>query len=407
MPQLAEIVPLTPVEGTFTYVLPAGFEVAVGSRVVVPFGRRSVMGVVVERSEDEAGDLKDVAEVLDEQPTFSGELLELTRWIADYYLCAWGDVLRAALPKGMIWTPKAQNGTSVLIKRARRLRLVEGINVEAVLDELRGEKQRALLSVLAENRSGILQPDALRASGASSATANGLLEKGLVEATQVEVERMSESMSADVESPKQVDLNGSQADALGAISKAIKEESHETFLLHGVTGSGKTEVYIRALKQTLAQGKTAIVLVPEIALTPQTVRRFRSHFGDRVTVLHSRMSNGERFDAWRAIRDGRYPIVIGPRSAALAPLANIGLIVVDEEHETSYKQFDPAPRYHARDVAVMRAHKTGAVCVLGSATPSLESIANARAGKYTLLRIPERVPVKGHEAHPIVRLSIS
>ncbi|HYG69777.1 MAG TPA: primosomal protein N', partial [Anaeromyxobacteraceae bacterium] len=192
-----------------------------------------------------------------------------------------------------------------------------------------------------------------------------------------------------------------QAAALGEIEGALAAGRPRTFLLHGVTGSGKTEVYIRAIRAALAQGKTALVLVPEIALTPQTVRRFRAHFGDRVAVLHSRMSDGERYDAWRAIRDGRYPIVIGPRSAVFAPLENLGLVVVDEEHEASYKQFDPAPRYHARDVAVMRAHRAGAVCVLGSATPSLESLANAKAAKYRLLKMPERVPVRGKQPAPL------
>ena len=403
MPQLAEVVPLTPVDGSFTYVLPLKCEfVAIpGARVVVPFGRRNVMGVVAERSEGEPDGLKTIEEVLDGEPTFTKELLDLTKWIADYYICSWGEVLKAALPKGLIWSPRAQNGAPVRIKTARHLRLVEGVDVQATLAELKGRKQKALVEALAEAGTHIPQTEALRVSGASSATVKGLIERGWVEALDVEVERTSDAMSAAIDTPKEVALHASQSDALAAISEAIEAESQTTFLLHGVTGSGKTEVYIRALKRTLAKGKTAIVLVPEIALTPQTVRRFRAHFGDRVTVLHSRMSDGARFDAWRAIRDGRYPIVIGPRSAVLAPLENLGLIVVDEEHETSYKQFDPAPRYHARDVAVMRAYRNGAVCVLGSATPSLESVANARAGKYVLLRMPQRVPVKGREAAPL------
>lgn len=400
MSRLAEIVSLTPVDGTFTYVVPSDLDVEVGMRVVVPFGRRNVMGVVVEHSDGDATELKAIGSVLDERSTLSNELLELTQWIAAYYICSWGDVLSATLPKGLIWTSKAQNGTAVGIKTARHLRLAEGINVDAVLAELRGKKQKALIDILATS-GRVPQTEALQLSGASSSTAKGLIEKGLVEAQEIEVERMSDGMSVQVDPPKEVELHPAQTAALEAISGAVQSESQRTFLLHGVTGSGKTEVYIRALKQTLEKGKTAIVLVPEIALTPQAVRRFRAHFGNKVSVLHSRMSAGARFDAWRAIRDGRYPIVIGPRSAVLAPLGNIGLIIVDEEHETSYKQFDPAPRYHARDVAVMRAHKNGAVCVLGSATPSLESMANAQAEKYTLLRMPKRVPVKGHEAAPL------
>jgi primosomal protein N' (replication factor Y) len=178
---------------------------------------------------------------------------------------------------------------------------------------------------------------------------------------------------------------------------AVDEGQFRTFLLHGVTGSGKTEVYMAALERALRAGRGGIVLVPEIALTPQTVRRFRSRFGDRIAVLHSRLSDGERYDAWRAIRRGDLDVVIGPRSAVFAPVANLGLVVVDEEHESSYKQFDPAPRYHARDVAVVRASLEGAVCVLGSATPSLESLYNARSGKYELLSMPGRITPAGQE----------
>src|SRR5690606_19482850 len=192
-----------------------------------------------------------------------------------------------------------------------------------------------------------------------------------------------------------------------AIQEALKAKNYSGFLLHGVTGSGKTEVYIEALKTALRSGRTGIVLVPEIALTPQTVGRFRAHFGDEVAVLHSRMSAGERFDAWRQLRDGRFRVAIGPRSAVLAPLSNLGLIIVDEEHESSYKQADPAPRYHARDVAVMRAHLNGAVCVLGSATPSLESWVNAvETSKYRLLEMPDRVPVQGKAAAPLPSVRI-
>jgi primosomal protein N' (replication factor Y) len=173
-----------------------------------------------------------------------------------------------------------------------------------------------------------------------------------------------------------------------------------------VTGSGKTEVYIDALQRTVDAGRSGIVLVPEIALTPQTVRRFRRHFGARVAVLHSRLSAGARFDTWRRIRRGDFRVVIGPRSAVFAPLEDLGLIVVDEEHEGSYKQFEPAPRYNARDVAVVRASMNDAVCVLGSATPSLESFQNARTGKYTLLSMPDRVPLDGGGSAtlPLVRI---
>jgi primosomal protein N' (replication factor Y) (superfamily II helicase) len=230
-------------------------------------------------------------------------------------------------------------------------------------------------------------------TGASLATIRSLEAKGLLEQFEREVDR-----SADDEPVRRAStppFHPHQQKALDALVAAVDGGAPTTFLLHGVTGSGKTEVYVEALKRVRQRGRTGIILVPEIALTPQTVRRFRAHFGDAVAVLHSRMSLGERYDAWRKIRRGECDVVVGPRSAVLAPLDDIGLIVVDEEHEGSYKQFEPDPRYHARDVAVVRAHRNGAVCVLGSATPSLESLQNARGGKYTLLEMPDRVAQPG------------
>lgn len=396
MHRIAEIAPLVPVEGPFSYVVPAEFgEVSTGCRVVVPFGGRTVMGVVVAISEGDTADLKPIEKVLDDDSTVPVELLELTKWVSEYYICSQGDALKAALPKGLVWSSKRAETQAVTPKVARHLALVEGINVEAVLTELRGEKQRALLEAIAALESPALQAELLRQTGATASTAKSLVQKDLIREMELEVERRSNDFSLPAELPRVVELHSSQREAVDAISDAMVGSENRTFLLHGVTGSGKTEVYIRAMKEALSVGKTAIVLVPEIALTPQTVQRFRSHFGDQVSVLHSRMSDGERFDAWQAIRKGKYPIVIGPRSAVLAPVENLGLVVVDEEHETSYKQFDPAPRYHARDVAVMRAFRNDAVCVLGSATPSLESVANAQAGKYVLLSMPERVPVNG------------
>ncbi|MEM7279918.1 MAG: primosomal protein N', partial [Pseudomonadota bacterium] len=279
--------------------------------------------------------------------------------------------------------------------------------VEEVKAGLRGDKQHLVLDVLmdmlAKGDEAPSQAVVLSASGASAATLKTLMKRGIVEVLEREVIRSPlGEMSSDIEAPPKYQLHEAQRQALDRIAAAVDAGKFETFLLHGVTGSGKTEVYIAALKKVILQGKTGVVLVPEIALTPQTVARFRAHFGDQIAVLHSRMSMGERFDAWRNLRTGRYTIVIGPRSAILAPLSNIGLIVVDEEHESSYKQFDPAPRYHARDVAVMRASMNKAVCILGSATPSLESYVNAHAGrKYTYLSMPKRVPVPGKEAAPL------
>ncbi len=245
----------------------------------------------------------------------------------------------------------------------------------------------------------------LKDAGTTSAIVNALARKGAVAVADREVERMYETQPEDDAKQRAIRLNEKQQDAVDRITRAASAGSAHTFLLHGITGSGKTQVYIETLRAVLARGKTAIVLVPEISLTPQTVRRFRAHFGDSVIVMHSSMSVGERYDAWRHTRSGKYTIVIGPRSALFAPLKNIGLIVVDEEHESSYKQFDAMPRYHARDAAIVRGMMENAVVVLGSATPSLESYTNAKAGKYTLIELPDRIDTAQLPVITIVNMS--
>jgi len=226
-------------------------------------------------------------------------------------------------------------------------------------------------------------------AGVTVQTVQRYITKGLFEEDVRELVR--DPFAGPIEKPPQHDLTSHQSDSLEHIGRSIEEKRFKVFLLHGITGSGKTQVYIESLKKARAKGKSAIVLVPEISLTPQTVRRFRSHFGNDVVVMHSQLSAGERYDAWRRVHRGDATIVIGPRSAIFAPLQNIGLIVVDEEHEGSYKQYDSTPRYHARDVAVVRARQNDAVVVLGSATPSVETYWNATRKKYTLLELPERV----------------
>ena len=468
--RFAQVVPLTPVDGVYTYRVPAEMdaEAVPGARVVVPFGRRTITGVVAERFDDDLdpateNKLKPLYDVLDGRPAVPADLLALTKWVADYTLCTWGEALKAALPGGtgvesrrvvyglappdawpddprgrkVLRALQERNGTGMPVAQVadvlgrktvpqNLLRRMEAAGVVRLDDEVqeararaktvrhlrlatppagdrdgagravRGARQLALLAHLADAGGAVVQAEAFAATGATSSTAKSLETRGLVESFDAEVERRADGLDGPAPEPAPpVDLHPAQQTATDAITDAIGAGRPETFLLHGVTGSGKTEVYLRALRAALDRGKTAIVLVPEIALTPQTVRRFRAPFGDAVAVLHSRMSPGERLDAWTRIRDGRYPIVIGPRSAVFAPLDDVGVIVVDEEHEASYKQFDPAPRYHARDVAVLRAHRAGAVCVLGSATPSLESVANANADKYTRLEMPDRVPVRG------------
>lgn len=473
---LAHVALPLPLRKAFSYSIPSSLEADAvrGARVLVPFGKRFLTGLIVdiETVQTLSKRTKPLHDVLDDKPAFTPEMLALTKWISEYYVCGWGEVIRAALPSGidqeqqylvslqnasmlhatpdrlrpiveLLKTTGAQYLTDlkkedptislsflrryekagwlhlesslkrpkVRIKKAKHFRFLADHQTEEALAEKRamltGNKQQAVFDAMVElTRQGQLEPaqaEILSHTGASSATLTSLVKKGLLEIIEKEVIRTPlGDIPAEPDLPPRHTLHKSQDAALERISQAIEAEKFETFLLHGVTGSGKTEVYIAALKDVLGRGKTGIVLVPEIALTPQTVSRFRAHFGDRIAVLHSRMSKGERYDAWRNLRNGRYDVVIGPRSAILAPLENIGLIVVDEEHESSYKQFDPAPRYHARDVAVMRAHNNKAVCILGSATPSLESYVNAtETGKYTYLSMPDRVPVPGHEAAPL------
>jgi primosomal protein N' (replication factor Y) len=257
---------------------------------------------------------------------------------------------------------------------------------------LKGKNQRILIErIKALPLEAFPVRDLLRETGCSISTLKSLAAMNLIEIFFQEMERKRVDEYFEPETKPIVELTQYQTEALAHITGALTQQVSEIFLLHGITGSGKTQVYIEALRAVLNQGKTAIVLVPEISLTPQIVSRFRQHFREHVIVMHSRMSPGERYDAWRFTRRGKYPIVVGPRSAVFAPLSNLGLIVVDEEHEASYKQFDATPRYHARDVAVVRGRECGAVVVLGSATPSIDSYYNVQREKYRLLTLPDRI----------------
>jgi primosomal protein N' (replication factor Y) len=247
----------------------------------------------------------------------------------------------------------------------------------------------SLTTSFADPAEFVLLADAAERSNVSAATIRSLSRRGLVELEQRE--ELRDPYGGEVEPPPQLTMTARQRAAVDSVTAALDERAFRAFLLHGVTGSGKTQVYIESLRRALEHGRTAIVLVPEIALTPQTVRRFRSHFSGLVAVMHSQLSVGERYDAWRRARDGKAKIVIGPRSAVFAPLENLGLIVVDEEHDGSYKQYDATPRYQGRDTAIMRAKANDAVVLLGSATPSVESYANALTGKYRLLELPDRI----------------
>lgn len=281
----------------------------------------------------------------------------------------------------------------VRVKKAKFVRLGKSIDevYEAIPEiESRSPKQVViLLELLSAGDSPVLQSDLLKKTGTSQSSIKSLVQKELVEVFDKEVERVyDESYNEDF---KQFDLTSKQTNIVERVGKNIVKSKFSPYLLHGVTGSGKTQVYIELAKKALDQNKTALILVPEISLTPQITSRFYNTFGDITTVIHSRMSLGERYDAWRGIIRGKYKVVIGPRSALFAPLKNVGIIVVDEEHDHSYKQWEMIPKYHARDAAVVKASISNCPVVLGSATPSLESMHNAVEGKYKLIELPERI----------------
>jgi len=412
----------------FDYAIPPELAklVDVGTRVQVPFGARKVFAVVTALAEESAQTrLRSIFKIVGTPSLVTPKVLALARWIADYYCCAPETALKSVLPEAVRaeeagWRQRLHvrvaPRTGDLPKLTKRQ-----LEVWNIIEEWRELPLKKLLEL----------------SSATTETIRRLEDKGLITLVAEVSERDPYEHEQIVPTTSLV-LNHDQAKALQAIVAALdggaggariedrgskmektdgtpssllpppsspSQSPSSTFLLHGVTGSGKTEVYLQALAHTLQQGKGAIVLVPEIALTPQTVERFKSRFSSGplqtlVAVLHSHLSAGERHDEWHKIRQGRARIVIGARSAIFAPVDPLGLIIVDEEHEHTYKQ-EEAPRYHARDVAVVRGQMEGAVVVLGTATPSLESYHNCRRGKYTLLELPERAD---NAKMPIVRV---
>ncbi len=388
--RLVDVALPVPLFRTFTYLVPeADAERAVaGARVVVPFRRDRLVGIITGDADPVAAaavKAKPVESLPDAAPVVSGEMLALARWIADYYVVPLGVVLRSVLPAALTGA-----GTPTPARRTRRVvRIVDHLPTLLARDSTfaRAPQQRALFE-LVESLGGQAPLELLTERMSFSASVlKGLVSRAIVEVLQEVVERDPFSTRATGAEHRH-DPTPAQREAIDTMASGAKGE---VFLLHGVTGSGKTLVYLELLRRVVVErGEGAIVLVPEIALTPQTVDRFRSVFGDRVAVLHSALSDGERYDAWLALERGEKRIAVGARSAIFAPVANLGAIIVDEEHESSYKQGE-SPRYHARDVAVARARLSGAVAVLGSATPSLESWVRALEGRYRRLTLPDRV----------------
>ncbi|MGB7925908.1 MAG: primosomal protein N', partial [Pyrinomonadaceae bacterium] len=464
--QYAEVAVPLRVMQSFTYRLPLALrrDARLGSRLLVPFGRKRITGYIVAlldaldpAADLQEADIKDAEELLDAVPLLTPEIMEITRWVAEYYAAPWGEVLKAALPAGLnatieqvlSITPEGRDELARLpshratTAKARALRLVadEGdVSLPAIarhIGEARAStvareleragwirlshRARSVLARAKRRKAVRLLPPEAHADGARALTAaqarivetlilrggemafTDLLEESDTGASSIqtlEKRRVVEVFVRDVRrdplagallpETEELELTATQAAALREIAAPMEQGRYSVFLLHGVTGSGKTEVYIRAMSDALRRNRSAMMLVPEIALTPVFSRRLRAHFGDQVAIFHSSLTTGERFDEWSRLKRGEARVVIGTRSAVFAPVSDLGLVVIDEEHETSYRQQE-SPYYNGRDTAIVRARQAGAVVVLGSATPSLESFHNARNGKYSYLHLPERI----------------
>ncbi len=460
------------VHQTFTYRLPDSFGASAkpGCRVLVPFGKQLLTGYVIEvyqrleetGQDSEGFEIKDVEELFDIEPLVTPELLELTKWIADYYYAPWGEVIKSCLPAGInaeaetivsitsegravlaassakssrsstkmqalaavaeegmitasalakqfnkaraaalirelersgyITVTRQMQSAQVKPKRQQAVRLIERAPIEG--SKPLNELQEKVIRILFDSPGPMAFAQLTEMAGVSGSVIRTLEKRGFLEVFTREVRRDPLAYLKHHHNSDGAGLTPKQQFAFDQIAAKLDDGKYAAFLLHGVTGSGKTEIYLRAMRAALNKGKTALMLVPEISLTPMFARRLRANFGDAVAILHSSLSDGERLDEWNRIRQGEARVCIGARSAVFAPLENIGLIVVDEEHEASYKQ-DETPRYHGRDTAIMRANRAQAVVILGSATPSMESFHNAQTSKYHYIKLDERFGGRG------------
>ena len=359
-----------------------------GVRVTVPFGRgnRRSEGIVLSLSEGSGTErLKYIESVLDHQPVLSPGQLKLALWMRDRFFCTVFEAAHAMLPAGMWFKDGVRRVGDKTVRTASLTVPGEDALVLSHQKRLKAPQQAAVLELLASIGSAAVK-EITYFTGASASSVKALEKLGVIELRQVEVLRRPEIRPAE---PTGFQLNAEQQSAFVGLSRLLNAGKADAALLYGVTGSGKTSVYIRLIEETINSGRSAIVLVPEIALTPQLLSIFASHFGDGVAVLHSALSIGERYDEWKRIRTGGVHVVVGTRSAVFAPLENIGLIILDEEQEHTYKS-ESSPRYHARDVAKFRCVQSDALLLLGSATPSIESAYHAKQGYYHPFRLENR-----------------
>ena len=396
IPTIVEVVPLSGFDKALAYAVPpaAQPQIAVGSLVRIPLRRRSELGVVLRTGSDQEippGKLKMLYEVVQDFPVLTAELIELFHWARHYYATSPEAVLEAMIP------PAIRRGMRPKTRRYLAPGTAPDPEALAALEK-RAPKQAALLQFVAQQLKPQPRAEILKRLKISASACEALVKKGYLLETDTEETRDAYADDlGEVETVEAAEvrptLTAEQAVAVKAISGAIAADRFSVRLLHGVTGSGKTEVYLNAVEQVVAEGGGVVFLVPEVALAPQTVGRVRARLearGVRTVVWHSHLSDGERYDSWKALVSGEAHVVVGARSAVFAPVQNLKLMIVDEEHEPSYKQEDN-PRYHGRDVAVYRAHLAGAVCLVGSATPSLETLYNVERGKYAVDRLLKRV----------------
>lgn len=441
-------IPSKSVDFTFDYIIPIRLQsmIQIGMRVIVPFGPRTIQGYVMKITDQPDSNigikkLKEIIEIQDIKPELTEELIQFTEWYNNYFVTKRISMLEVMLPSAIkakytkvfsiedtnalpetlagkfdssghyAFKAAQQNDDLTQIapllkqgivsevtllsqnvnkKKQRAICVVEGFNYDSVLNSLeKSKKQYELYAFLLDEQHRIVLLKEIEAMGYSKSSVDTLIRKGFVEKYDAVVERDPFETRVFEQDVKQ-HLTSDQQRAFEAISEKIHAHEQCTYLLHGVTGSGKTEVYLQTIEEVLNLNRQAMMLVPEIALTPQMVLRFKRRFGDEVAVLHSGLSKGERYDEWQKIRDGKARVSVGARSSVFAPFKNLGMIIIDEEHESSYKQED-YPRYHARDIAQWRSEYHQCPLILGSATPSLESFARAEKGVYELLSLPNRV----------------
>ncbi|WP_047503543.1 primosomal protein N' [Staphylococcus sp. ZWU0021] len=441
-------IPSKSVDFTFDYIIPIRLQsmIQIGMRVIVPFGPRTIQGYVMKITDQpdsniDINKLKEIKEIQDIKPELTEELIQFTEWYNNYFVTKRISMLEVMLPSAIkakytkvfsiedtnalpetlagkfdssghyAFKAAQQNDDLTQIapllkqgivsevtllsqnvnkKKQRAICVVEGFNYDSVLNSLeKSKKQYELYAFLLDEQHRIVLLKDIEAMGYSKSSVDTLISKGFVEKYDAVVERDPFETRVFEQDVKQ-HLTSDQQRAFEAISEKIHAHEQCTYLLHGVTGSGKTEVYLQTIEEVLNLNRQAMMLVPEIALTPQMVLRFKRRFGDEVAVLHSGLSKGERYDEWQKIRDGKARVSVGARSSVFAPFKNLGMIIIDEEHESSYKQED-YPRYHARDIAQWRSEYHQCPLILGSATPSLESFARAEKGVYELLSLPNRV----------------